>query len=70
VREIDDPSATVWWGVQVRQLVCTLAQCSARVQESCAGRHSQCSEAEPIKQVLVIWRKVSVMSRPFWNFLR
>jgi hypothetical protein len=37
VREIDDLPATVWWGVQVRQSSLHIAQCIARVQESCAA---------------------------------
>jgi hypothetical protein len=37
VREIDDLPATVWWGVQVRQSILHIAQCIARVQESCAA---------------------------------
>jgi hypothetical protein len=37
VRETDDLPATVWWGVQVRQSILHIAQCIARVQESCAA---------------------------------
>jgi hypothetical protein len=37
VREIDDLPATVWWEVQVRQSILHIAQCIARVQESCAA---------------------------------
>jgi hypothetical protein len=37
VREIDDLPATVRWGVQVRQSSLHIAQCIARVQESCAA---------------------------------
>jgi hypothetical protein len=37
VREIDDLPATEWWGVQVRQSSLHIAQCIARVQESCAA---------------------------------
>jgi hypothetical protein len=37
VREIDDLPATVWWGVQVRKSSLHIAQCIARVQESCAA---------------------------------
>jgi hypothetical protein len=36
VRETDDLPATVWWGVQGRHSQFALAQCTARVQESCA----------------------------------
>jgi hypothetical protein len=40
VREIDDLPATVWWGCRFVDPVCTLAQCNARVQESCAALYS------------------------------
>jgi hypothetical protein len=79
VREIDDLPATVWWAVQVRQSSLHIAQCIARVQESCAallysipcecGKCIQNRHIDPLKQGAKNMKDVAFVNRtnPQWQ---